>query len=80
MTPSERRMRRRSADVNVTVASSACSKHLLLAQGMAASRHAQEISKDPAMAARLKSIFETRGTLMFSVVNILEMAANTGQS
>jgi len=38
------------------------------------------ISKDPAMAARLKSIFETRGTLMFSVVNILEMAANTGQS
>jgi hypothetical protein len=38
------------------------------------------ISKDPVKAARLRRIFETRGTLMFSVVNMIEMAANTGQS
>src|SRR5216683_1769519 len=37
-------------------------------------------SSDPAKSARLKEIFETRGTLMFSVINMIEMAANSGRS
>jgi len=38
------------------------------------------ISSDPANSARLKKIFEARGTLMFSVINMIEMAANSGRS
>src|SRR5689334_11094601 len=38
------------------------------------------ISSDPVKSARLKSIFENRGTLMFSIVNMLEMARNSGRS
>lgn len=38
------------------------------------------ISSDPEKTRRIQKIFETRGTLMFSVVNMLEMAANRGQS
>lgn len=38
------------------------------------------ISSDPEKSERLRRIFETRGTLMFSIINILEMAANRGKS
>ena len=38
------------------------------------------ISSDPAKSARLKKIFEARGTLMFCVINMIEMAANSGRS
>jgi len=38
------------------------------------------ISSDSKKCERLRKTFETRGTLMFSVVNMLEMAANTGPS
>src|SRR2546428_13608702 len=45
MAPSGRRMRRRSADVNVTVASSACSNHVLLAQVRLAGMAVKEIGR-----------------------------------
>jgi len=38
------------------------------------------ISSDPAKTSRVKMIFQTRGTLMFSMVNMLEMAGNSGRS
>src|SRR6266481_1872441 len=38
------------------------------------------ISSEPKSRAHLRKTFETRGTLMFSVVNMLEMARNSGPS
>src|SRR2546425_9475297 len=38
------------------------------------------ISSDPAKREHLRKTFEKRGTLMFSVVNMLEMARNSGPS
>ena len=38
------------------------------------------ISSDAAKTSRLKTIFQTRGTLMFSIVNMLEMARSSGRS
>ena len=38
------------------------------------------ISSEPRWRAHLRETFETRGTLMFSVVNMLEMARNSGPS
>jgi hypothetical protein len=38
------------------------------------------ISADAAKTAHLKRIFASRGTLMFSVVNMIEMAQNSGRS
>jgi hypothetical protein len=41
---------------------------------------ARLISSDPAMRDHFRETFETRGTLMFSVMNMLEMAQNSGPS
>jgi hypothetical protein len=38
------------------------------------------ISKDPQKREHIRKTFETRGTLIFSVVNMIEMARNSGQS
>src|SRR3989442_2239301 len=38
------------------------------------------ISSDPAKRAHLRQTFETRGSLMFSVMNMVEMARNSGES
>jgi len=38
------------------------------------------ISSEPKWRAHLRETFQTRGTLMFSVVNMLEMARNSGPS
>src|SRR6266446_600193 len=38
------------------------------------------ISSEPKSRAHLRETFQTRGTLMFSVVNMLEMARNSGPS
>jgi hypothetical protein len=40
----------------------------------------REISSNPAWRAHLLETFRTRGTLMFSLVNILEMGRNSGKS
>jgi hypothetical protein len=40
----------------------------------------RSISSEPKWRAHLRETFQTRGTLMFSVVNMLEMARNSGPS
>jgi hypothetical protein len=40
----------------------------------------REISSDPAHRAHFLETFRSRGTLMFSLMNVLEMASNTGES
>src|SRR5205085_2513372 len=40
----------------------------------------RKISSDSAMRAHFRETFATRGTLMFSVMNMIEMAQNSGPS